>query len=180
MHTPIQEALWVLRAQCADREALESLLGCVQPALRRYISGLVGPSDADDVLQDVLVLIYQKLKWLQDPALFRPWAFRIASRAGFRHLKRRRHRSEHVDVDAALDDIPAPDAAVVDERGVQDLLAANRVSPGCRAVLTLHFQEHMSLVEVAAVLELPLGTVKSRLAYGLAALRKRLGDRRSV
>jgi RNA polymerase sigma-70 factor (ECF subfamily) len=46
-----------------------------------------------------------------------------------------------------------------------------------RAVLVLHFQEEMSLAEVAAILELPLGTVKSRLAYGLAALRRELGKK---
>jgi hypothetical protein len=41
-------------------------------------------------------------------------------------------------------------------------------------VLVLHFQEEMSLAEVAAILEIPLGTVKSRLAFGLTALRKHL------
>jgi RNA polymerase sigma-70 factor (ECF subfamily) len=54
------------------------------------------------------------------------------------------------------------------------------ISPASRAVLALHFQEEMSLPEVAALLEVPLGTVKSRLAYGLASLRKRLGSKRSV
>ena len=54
------------------------------------------------------------------------------------------------------------------------------IPPASRAVLTLHFQEEMSLPEVAAILELPLGTVKSRLAYGLASLRRQLGRKRSV
>jgi RNA polymerase sigma-70 factor, ECF subfamily len=85
-----EEALWVLRAQCDDREALELLLRHIQPSLRRYLTGVVGPSDIDDVLQDVLLIIYRKLRWLHAPELFRPWAFRIASRAGFRFLKKRR------------------------------------------------------------------------------------------
>jgi RNA polymerase sigma-70 factor, ECF subfamily len=175
--TSRQEALWVLRAQCADRDALESLLRHVQPSLRRYLAGLVGPSDADDVLQDVLVLIYRKLAWLEAPELFRPWAFRIASRAGFRHLAKRRRRSERVQEDVALDEVP--DTRVPPDEGrVHELLTAQRISPACSAVLTLHFQEQMSLAEVAAVLELPLGTVKSRLAYGLEALRQRLGEER--
>ncbi|MGA2883383.1 MAG: sigma factor-like helix-turn-helix DNA-binding protein [Bryobacteraceae bacterium] len=46
-----------------------------------------------------------------------------------------------------------------------------------RAVLALHFQQELSLPEVAAVLEIPLGTVKSRLAGGLAALRKQLPEK---
>jgi RNA polymerase sigma-70 factor (ECF subfamily) len=53
------------------------------------------------------------------------------------------------------------------------------ISPASRAVLVLHFEEELSLPEVAAVLELPLGTVKSRLAYGLTALRKHLTIRES-
>ena len=47
----------------------------------------------------------------------------------------------------------------------------------CLPVLALHFQEELTLIEVAAVLELPVGTVKSRLAYGLNAIRKQLGKK---
>ena len=105
MATPIQEAQWVLRAQCDDREALELLLRSVQPALRRYVAGLIGADDADDILQDVLVIVSRKLYWLEQPDLFRAWAFRIASRAAFRHLKKRKRWSEPTVDDAALDDI---------------------------------------------------------------------------
>ena len=70
----------MLRAQCNDREALEALLRSVKPSLRRYLSGLAGATDADDLLQDVLVIIIRirKLGMLDDPKLFRPWSFRIA------------------------------------------------------------------------------------------------------
>ena len=61
METARQEALWVLRAQCDDREALELLLRSVQPWLRRYVSGLIGAADVDDIIEDVLPLIYRKL-----------------------------------------------------------------------------------------------------------------------
>jgi RNA polymerase sigma factor (sigma-70 family) len=93
--------------------------------------------------------------------------------------KKRRRWSDHVQEQPFLDDLPAADVPI-DARTLQELFSTNQISPRCRAVLTLHFQEDMSLAEVAAVLELPLGTVKSRLAYGLAALRKRLGDGRRL
>ena len=177
MHTTNQEALWVLRAQCDDREALELLLRSIQPAVHRYLCGLVGPADADDVVQEVLVGVYRRLAWLEAPGLFRPWVFRIASRAGFRHLRRRRRWREQERDDALLADVPAPDPPPR-----EDLLPALRhmdgISPASRAVLVLHFEEELSLPEVAAVLELPLGTVKSRLAYGLTALRKQLTKQR--
>jgi RNA polymerase sigma-70 factor, ECF subfamily len=155
------------------------LLRQIQPSLRRFLGGLVGPSDADDVLQEVLLLIYRKLQRLETPELFRPWAFRIASRAGFRHAKKRGRWSTGVEEQVSLDDIAAADAPC-DAGRLQELLTRHQVSPGSSAVRMLHFQEEMSLAEVAAVLELPLGTVKSRLAYGFAALRKRLGDGRSL
>lgn len=168
--------MWVLRAQCDDREALELLLQHVQPSLHRYLCGLIGPTDADDVLQEVLVLVFRKLTWLEFPELFRPWVFRIASRAAFRHLKRERRRFVHDD--APLESVPAPDARPPGDL-FQQLENDTTISPASRAVLVLHFQEEMSLQDVAAVLEIPLGTVKSRLAYGLTTLRKQLGTRRS-
>jgi RNA polymerase sigma-70 factor (ECF subfamily) len=54
------------------------------------------------------------------------------------------------------------------------LLATDSISPASRAVLMLHFDEELSLPEVAAILDIPVGTVKSRLSYGLSSIRKRL------
>lgn len=175
MDPSAQEALWVLRAQCGDRAALEQLLGSVQSSMHRYLRGIVGSTDADDVLQDVFVIAFQKLQWLEEPRLFRPWLFRIASRAALRHSKKRARRQESDD--SVLASFFAPE-----ERPPDDLLAglstSVAVSPASRAVLLLHFQEEMSLPDVAAVLGIPLGTVKSRLAYGLETLRKHLGNQR--
>ncbi len=164
----------MLRAQCDDREALELLLRAVQPSLQRYLQGLVGTFHADDVLQDVLILVARKLGWLDDPELFRAWAYRIASRAAFRHLKRERRWQGDGD---AVEDLAAPDPPPPDEL-LRELATMDGISPASRAVLVLHFQEEMSLTAVAAILEIPLGTVKSRLAYGLTAIRKQLGHTR--
>jgi len=165
----------VLRAQCGDRDALELLLRSVQPGLRRYVAGLVGADDADDILQDVLIIVSRKLYWLEQPQLFRAWAFRIASRAAFRHLKRRKRWSEAAVEPSVLDGIAAPESVAPDAT-ILELLDSSALTPGSRAVLVLHFREEMPLAHVAAVLEIPLGTVKSRLAFGLKILRKELGN----
>jgi RNA polymerase sigma-70 factor (ECF subfamily) len=178
MATSREQAQWVLRAQCNDREALELLLRSAQPSLHRYLCGVVGRSSADDVLQDVLILVCRKLTWLQAPELFRPWVYRIASRAAFRYLKQERLWSEQVRDEVLLEGTLSPDAHLP-EGVIEDLLNAGVLSPASRAVLTLHFQEELSLPEVAAILEIPLGTVKSRLAYGLTALRKQFDSKRS-
>ena len=166
---------WVLRAQCSDREALELLLRGVQPSLRRYLTGLAGATDADDLLQDVLVIIVRKIGALDDPKLFRPWAFRIASREAFRHVKKRRRWKGIHDDDSQLDAQPMPEGRPSGDTR-QALLATESISPASRAVLMLHFQEELSLPEVAAILDIPLGTAKSRLAYGLRSIRKHLTE----
>jgi RNA polymerase sigma-70 factor (ECF subfamily) len=177
--TSRQEAQWVLRAQCDDREALELLLRGVQLPLRRYLMRLVGTSSADDVLQEVLILISRKLKWLDVPEAFRPWAYRIASREAFRQLRKEKRWSEQVREEAVLEDLPATEPVVPPEL-LTELLNSDALSAASRAVLALHFHEELPLPEISAILEIPLGTVKSRLSYGLAALRKKLDPTRSA
>ena len=166
----------MLRAQCSDREALERLLETVQPALHRYIRGITGATLADDVLQETFIVIARKLRHLEDPDVFRPWTFRITSRLAFRHLRKERRWQGD---DSQLDELPAPDVRPPEDL-LRKLLDTDVLSPASRAVLVLHFDEELSLPDVAAILEVPLGTVKSRLAYGLAAIRKHLGKNRSV
>ena len=166
----------MLRAQCGDRDALELVLRSVQPALRRYVAGLVGADDADDILQDVLLIVSRKLYWLEQPTVFRAWAFRIASRAAFRYLRKRKRWQDATVDDAALDDIAAPPDVTAPDETILELLDSPALTPASRAVLVLHFREEMPLAHVAAVLEIPLGTVKSRLAFGLKTLRKEFGD----
>src|SRR6185503_8226272 len=112
--TSPDETMWALRAQCGDREALEQLLRSVRPTLHRYVRRLAGDADADDVVQDVLVSIARNVVWLIEPRLFRPWAFRIASRAAFSHLRRVRRRGEETD-ETMLASLPAPEAPPTNE-----------------------------------------------------------------
>ena len=177
MTTSRQEAQWVLRAQCDDREALEHLLRSIQLSLRRFLTGVVGPLHADDVLQDAFVIVCRKLKTLHTPELFRPWVYRIASRQAFRHLKKERRSPDYTSHVLELDDLPAQIVRPPTEL-LGELLYLEEVSAASRAVLALHFHEDLTLVDVAAILELPLGTVKSRLAYGLSAIRKHLNKKR--
>ena len=162
----------VLLAQCDDREALEALFLRLQNSLSRYIRGLVGPSASEDVLQDVFVKIWRNVKSVENPELFRPWAYRIASRTCFEHLKRQRRWSERYDDEAVVEDLPSPGGSGSGEliAGLEAFL--DHISPASRAVLLLHYGQDLSIDEVAAILDIGVGTAKSRLAYGLACLRK--------
>lgn len=168
---------WVIQAQCGDRDALEHVLRTIQIPLRRYVQRLVGATATDDVLQTALISIARNLKWLAEPRLFCRWAYRIASRASFDHLRRERRRDAHDSDEALLDNLVAPESPPSGIE-IQQLLDSSGVAPPCRAVLMLHFQEELPLADVAAVLELPVGTVKSRLAYGLTALRRHLAAKK--
>lgn len=175
MPTPPEETFLVLRAQSDDREALEALLRRVQPVLRRYVSTLVGTQDADDILQDGLIQVCRKLRWLEQPHSFRAWTFRICSRLAFRHLRRSRRIAIVTAEESLLEGQEAQPPATVENGQLDALLAHDALSPASRAVLLLHFREEMPLAEIAAILEIPLGTVKSRLAFGLKTLRTHAG-----
>jgi RNA polymerase sigma-70 factor (ECF subfamily) len=166
------DALAVARAIAGDRGVLDGLLAALERPLYRYISKLVTRREmAEDVLQEVLFRICRKIVWLRDPELLRPWAFRIASRECFRQLRSENRRGEEV---LNLDTLEtAANEGVAQEWEPRLLDWIDDLPPASRAVIVLHYLEEMSLDEVAAVLEIPPGTVKSRLAYGLARLRRR-------
>ena len=174
MPTPPEETFLVLRAQSDDREALEALLRRMQPALRRYLTALVGSQDVDDILQDGLIQVCRKLRWLEQPNSFRAWTFRICSRLAFRHLRRSRRIAVITAEESLLEGQEAQPPTVENGR-LDALLSHGALSPASRAVLLLHFREEMPLAEIAAILEIPLGTVKSRLAFGLKTLRTHAG-----
>jgi RNA polymerase sigma-70 factor (ECF subfamily) len=170
------EPVLVALAQNGDQDALEVLLRRYYRPLRAFIAPMVGTSHADDVLQEIALAIFQNLRYLRHPGAFRSWAFRIASRRAFRHLKRetRWKLLEH-DPDA-ISSLPAPEP--LPETLEPGLLAAiEQVSPASRAVLLLHYQQDLSIEETAIVLDIPVGTAKSRLAYGVSVLRKRINQK---
>lgn len=166
-----KELFLVLRAQTGDIGAFDELFRANQTRLFRYIRNLVGERDlAEDVLQDVFLIIYRKIGWLNEPKLFRAWMYRIATREAFRVLKKRaRWREETLD-DDVFKNIPVPEQ----KPAPFDVSMLAKVSPASRAVMMLHYLEDLTLKETADVLDISVGTVKSRLAYGLRILRGRM------
>ncbi|MDF1837293.1 MAG: RNA polymerase sigma factor [Planctomycetota bacterium] len=170
-----QEARWVLRAQLGDRVALDCLLACVQDRLYRFLRHRLGSaSDAEDCAQAVLIQVSRKLVGLREPRAFRPWMFRIAARQASKLGAGRRREMELLDEDAAR--IPA---AEPEPNELEDLIPLlhremERLPANSSQVLLLHYMEGLSLLETSKVLNKPLGTIKSRLAYGLAKLRAQL------
>ena len=170
------DVLLVLLVRSGDTAAFEKLLRRLHAPMRKYVRNLAGESNADDILQDVSWQIFRQIRHLREPKVFRAWAFRIATRISFHYLKRQK-RWQDLENDPEL--IRSISVALLrpDELDADFLSLIEHVSPSSRAVLLLHYQQHLSLEETAAVLDIPFGTAKSRLSYGVATVRKFLKEK---
>ncbi|QDT99542.1 RNA polymerase sigma factor [Gimesia aquarii] len=178
MKSSRKETQWVLRAQSGDTDALDSLLNAIQEPIYRYIVNLVNNEHlADDILQEVFLLVVRKIYWIKDARAFRPWVYRIASRETFRSLRRERHKPEQPQDPHLLESVEEMSHFVLTDQEIAEALMKllDQVSPASSAVLNLHYLHEMSLQEVADILEISIGTAKSRLSYGLSTLREKLG-----
>lgn len=166
----------VQAAAGGDRAALDTLLRRHYDrifAVCRRITG--NDADAADAAQDALISIVRSIGRFDGRASFSTWAYRIATNASLDELRRRRRRPALVDDradghDAAVVD---PDAgprveAVVDRMALDAALA--QVPETFRVPLVLRDVADLDYAEIAESLDLPLGTVKSRIARGRAAL----------
>jgi RNA polymerase sigma-70 factor (ECF subfamily) len=172
------ETLLVLLVQRGSIPAFEKLLRRICGPVRGYITSMVVAASADDVLQEISLRIYRQIQWLREPKVFRAWAYRIATRMAIAHVKKEK-RWKTVESDPELlGAVASPSPAHPGEVDAAFLEMTDRVSPASRAVLLLHYQQHLSLEETAVILDVPLGTVKSRLAYGVATLRRLFQEKR--
>jgi RNA polymerase sigma-70 factor (ECF subfamily) len=172
-----EEAAFVLRAQEGDGEAFRTLIESYDRRLLYYIRRVLGEGEeAFDVLQEVWLRAHRNLRKLRSPRAFRVWLYRIAHDQTISAL-RRSHREMPLN-ELPIDGVPdgtAPDSKFDAADVVHAALRA--LSLDHRRVLTLHFLEDMSVEEVAEVLATNSGTVKSRLHYAKAALRRWIEER---
>ena len=162
------------RAQLGDRSALEQLLRALEQPLLAHVQTIVRDHDvADDVLQETLLRVSRKLGSLRALEWIRAWAYRIATREAVRAARAERDpRREAVD---DWHDFPASEteSAVVAEELLDEMPARlDELPRNAQLVLRMRYLEEMSQQEIAEALEIPIGTVKSRINYGLSALRR--------
>ena len=125
---------------------------------------------AQDAVQQAFLLAWRDLPRLRDPERFGPWLHRLLVNACYEELRRYRRWSTRIRV-LPIDGPQGPDPIVsVDDRDALDR-AFERLTPQHRAVFVLHHHAGLSLVEIADVVGVPVGTVKSRLYYATRTLR---------
>jgi len=156
----------VRRAQRGDTRAMNELLTEIAPYVGR-ICGAVALDAADDATQEALVAIFRNLPNLRDAIALRAWARRIAVREALRAAGNR--RAVPVDPMTLEAAVRAPDMS--GDVDVRQVLAS--LDPVHRVVLVLRHLDGLCEEEMADVLEVAPGTVKSRLFRARAAFRAR-------
>lgn len=171
----------VARLRRGDLDALAALVQRYQHRLYRYLLRLVRePAEAEDLFQQTWLRVASQIRRFDARRNFDAWLFTIARNLAIDHL--RRARPESLDewdsrdfslTPPALRDArpPVVETMIARERSEFVAAALESLPVIYREVLALRFEEEMKLEEVAAVLDAPLSTVKSRLRRGLDALR---------
>ena len=164
----------VERARRGDRQAFAELVrasGARLDATARLI--LRDPHLAQDAVQETLIRAWRDLPGLRDPATFDHWLHSLVAHACIDQIRKGRRRVIEVEL-APIHDAPTHDsAAVIADRDQLDRVLA-RLEPEARAVVVLHFYLDLPLPRVADVLDIPIGTAKSRLHRSLGAMRSAL------
>jgi RNA polymerase sigma factor (sigma-70 family) len=163
----------VERARGGDRTAFAELAAASIARLFNIAQLMLRDRDlADDAVQETLVLAWRDMRGLRDPAGFDAWLHRILVRSVYREAERERRRSVgtmHLPA-AGID--PDSSGAVADRDAIER--GFRRLRPEHRAVLVLRHYLGYSDDEAAAAMDIPAGTVKSRLNRAMSALRSEL------
>jgi RNA polymerase sigma-70 factor, ECF subfamily len=159
-------------------DAFETLVQRYQRPLLSHLYNLVGSAQtAEDLVQETFVRLVREAQSYRYPRPFFPWLYTIARNLALKELSRAYHR--HVELGMALHEAPSgePDPEEAVERWEQrhDLQRALVcLSFEHREVLSLRFSQELSVKEVALLLGIPAGTVKSRTFQALHRLRQYL------
>jgi RNA polymerase sigma-70 factor (ECF subfamily) len=168
----------VVLSQAGSVDAFEGLARRWTPRLLSYAARMLGGS-ADsaeavrDVVQETWVGVVRGLRSLRDPSQFPAWIYGIATRKcadAIRANTRRRRFDAVVAADVERQAETSPPESQIDVA-----TAIRALPPTHRAVVHLFYREELSVEEIASVLGIPAGTVKSRLHHARLALKQQLG-----
>lgn len=167
--------LVLTRAQKGDADALNALLRHHYDDIRAICHRIVlNSADAEDATQMAVISVARSLPSFDRRASLSTWIYRIATNAALDELRRIRRRPI-ASLDVALD---TPYSDSTDEVDTQMLIShsLSKVSEEYRVVLVLRHVADLDYEEIAAVVNIPVGTVRSRLARGRAQLSDIVGN----
>lgn len=165
----IYHELLILQAQAGRREAFESLVKVWERPFFSYARAYTGSEAAAwDIVQETWLVIIRKLNSLSHPAKFQSWVFRILNNKCADHF---RNASSDKRLKQSLVEKPHYENAESDENeSLQH--AVRRLTSEQKTLVLLRFNQGMSILEISKILDIPEGTVKSRLHRTLNELKQ--------
>jgi RNA polymerase sigma-70 factor (ECF subfamily) len=181
-----EENLFVLRLRANEDAAYDELVRTYHASIYHVACRMLGdPGEAADVTQDIFVKVFRNIARFKGEAALKTWIYRIAFSEILNRLRwfRRRYRHSTVSLDEAdgngngaiqlRDEYPTPDAILESkERKTAIQKAIWKLSSQHRSIIVLRDIEGFSYGEIAEILGISIGTVKSRLARARADLKK--------
>jgi RNA polymerase sigma-70 factor, ECF subfamily len=175
--TTIDETELIFRAKNGERDAFSELVCIHAQGVRNVIYRMCGDAQiAEDAAQETFIQAWLHLSSYRPQTSLRNWLYRIALNAATDILRKEKRILPHALEDLPLSDPqPGPEAvAFQEERATVVKKAVLSLPEACRAVLVLREYEGLSYQEIAEALEIPVGTVMSRLNYARKLLRNTL------
>jgi RNA polymerase sigma factor (sigma-70 family) len=164
--------LLVLRCQRGQKDALEELVSSWEKRLFYYIRRLIDDEQtAWQVLQETWLKVLPGIRKLREPRKLPAWLYSIARKTAISHLRAEYKRQALFETDEIANSSEQENCELSLDDAEQIHYGLGRISLPHREILTLFFLQDLSLQEIACVLSVPRGTVKSRLHYARRALR---------
>ncbi len=163
-----EEAQWIARARTGDEAAYRWLLGQYRDRVVRLAAHVLrGDGDAEDVAQEAFLRAFKRLPEFRGDGPFSAWLFQITVRLCLD--RRRRFHWTREAPETAAPNVPTPDPFPDTHILIEALL--DQLTPPLRAALVLREIEGFDYDEIAAALQIPVGTVQSRLSAARAKFR---------
>ena len=177
--------------QVGREDAYETLFARFEHPIYNLVLRLLNdPADANDVVQEVFLKVFRNVRAFRGQSSLKTWIYRIAVNEAYNHRRWfSRHRKQEVGLEpeeegspALRDSLSDPgrtpyDWALNEERHVMIELALKDVNPAFRAAVVLRDMHDLSYDEIAEIMQVSIGTVKSRILRGRESLRKSLESR---
>ncbi len=166
--------LEVLIGACiaGDRDAMQQIYQQCSGRVYALIVRIVGRQDADDLTQQVFLQMFLKLEQFRGGSKLETWLYRLATNEALQHLrKKKRQSSQSLVIEPSANDT---DHLLESEKLQMLEFALSQIDPELRAILSLKEEQNLSYREIAEALDVPEGTVGSRLNRARKELREQL------
>jgi RNA polymerase sigma-70 factor, ECF subfamily len=176
-HSKLSEAILVLSYQSLDESAFRELVNRWEPILYYYLRRIVYNEDAVwDILQETWLAVFQNIHKLRDTQRFPAWLYQISHNKAIGFLRKQNKYVQIMEEQMADDYENNFTISIVEDQVELVHKLLGKLTLVHREVLTLYFLEDFSIKEVAYIIGVPEGTIKSRLHYAKNKLHEALEE----